>query len=427
MTLSTRTTPAMGWNSWNAFRCYEIDEATILANADQLVALGLADAGYDTVVVDDGWQAARRSADGALQADPARFPSGIGHLAREIHARGLRFGLYLAPGRKTCAQIWDGYGHCTRGDVVLTPDRALRDEAQTGTMEPPASGPGRIADLGSWRRERQDLDQLVGWGIDLLKYDWCMAERGTDLGDHRAGFALMSELIAAQDREIQYSISEYGLQAPWEWAGEIANSWRTTDDIGASADSVFQIARDTAAHAAATRPGHVNDPDMLHAGNLPSAVLDRTHVLLWSMLAAPLMIGTDLRTVRAGDPLVAALTDPVALALDQDLEVSSARREESGEGADGAGREPGVEQGVDVYRRGFTDGEAVLVVNTGTAPVTVDVPAPAPVGSSADTLGIHGPAADIRIDGIAVDPASTSLTIPSWAAALVRRGSRWDR
>lgn len=400
MTLSTRTTPAMGWNSWNAFRCYEIDEATILANADQLVALGLADAGYDTVVVDDGWQAAHRDADGNLQADPVRFPSGIGWLGEQIHARGLRFGLYLAPGRKTCAQIWDGYGHCTRGDAVLTPDAALIAEAQTGTMTPPESGPGRIADLGSWQRESQDLDLLTGWGVDYLKYDWCMAERGTDLQEHRGPFARMAQLIAGQDREIHYSISEYGVQAPWEWAGEFANSWRTTDDIGASADSVFQIARDTAEHAAATRPGHVNDPDMLHAGNLPSPVLDRTHVLLWSMLAAPLMIGTDLRRVRADDPIVAALTDRVALSIDQDPEVSCAARTIAGEG-------------VDVYRRTFAEGEAVLAVNTGVTEVTIDVPS------------VGGPIASIRIDGHEVGADARRLTIPSWGAALVRSGARW--
>ena len=42
----------MGWNSWNAFRCYDANETAILAQADQLINLGLAEAGYDTVVVD---------------------------------------------------------------------------------------------------------------------------------------------------------------------------------------------------------------------------------------------------------------------------------------------------------------------------------------------------------------------------------------
>lgn len=60
MTRSARRTPVLGWNSWNAFRC-GVDEASVLANADALVASGLREAGYRMVMVDDCWQAPRRA------------------------------------------------------------------------------------------------------------------------------------------------------------------------------------------------------------------------------------------------------------------------------------------------------------------------------------------------------------------------------
>ena len=37
--------PALGWNSWNAFKC-DIDSIKIMTAANQVVTLGLKDAGY---------------------------------------------------------------------------------------------------------------------------------------------------------------------------------------------------------------------------------------------------------------------------------------------------------------------------------------------------------------------------------------------
>ena len=40
--------PALGWNSWNAYHC-DVSEDKILAAANQIVDLGLKDAGYEYV------------------------------------------------------------------------------------------------------------------------------------------------------------------------------------------------------------------------------------------------------------------------------------------------------------------------------------------------------------------------------------------
>ena len=45
--------------------------------ADRMAADGFKDAGYEYVIVDDCWPAHNRTAQGQLQPDPERFPSGI--------------------------------------------------------------------------------------------------------------------------------------------------------------------------------------------------------------------------------------------------------------------------------------------------------------------------------------------------------------
>lgn len=149
----------MGWNSWNQVRCDVLDEEVVKRAADALVRRGLKDLGYQYVVVDDCWQAPRRNATGALVADPVRFPSGLQSLVDYVHDKGLKFGLYLAPGSETCAMHWDAY---------------------------PATG------IGSYRHERQDAQMLDQMGVDYLKYDWCRADE-TDGLKQQETFALMRD------------------------------------------------------------------------------------------------------------------------------------------------------------------------------------------------------------------------------------------
>jgi len=43
-----------------------------------------------------------RAADGSLQPDLAKFPSGMAALGDALHALGLKFGIYTAIGNRTC-------------------------------------------------------------------------------------------------------------------------------------------------------------------------------------------------------------------------------------------------------------------------------------------------------------------------------------
>jgi alpha-galactosidase len=314
--LSTKQTPPMGWNSWNAFRT-KLDERTLVEVADALVDRGLLEAGYDYFVIDDGWQAPGRVS-GRLVPDPQRFPSGMEWLGDQIRSRGLKLGLYLVPGRRTCAEIFDGYG----------------------------DGSG----LGSFGHEEQDLAQFLDWGVEFLKYDWCKGNKcGTGL-DQVSAFTRMSQLVDRAPGELIYSISEYGASKPWEWAPGIAHMWRTTLDLSPRWWQVLWHARRTQQWADHSRPGAVNDPDMLVAGQGPLiGPAAWSHVAMWAMQAAPLFAGNDPRTMSA--ETARALCDPILITLDQDPLVS-------------AGRIISRRPGVDVWERRTTSGRARLVVNT---------------------------------------------------------------
>ena len=102
-------TPPMGWNSWNHYGC-NIDETLIRRTADAIVASGLRDAGYVHVNLDDCWHG-ERDAQGMIQPDPQRFPSGMKALGDYLHERGLKFGIYSDAGEKTCAGRPGSQGH----------------------------------------------------------------------------------------------------------------------------------------------------------------------------------------------------------------------------------------------------------------------------------------------------------------------------
>jgi alpha-galactosidase len=256
-------TPPMGWNSWNKFAC-DVDETIIRAMADAMATNGMKDAGYQYINIDDCWHG-QRDAQGFIQADPKKFPSGIKALADYVHAKGLKLGIYSDAGAKTCG--------------------------------------GRPASRG---HEYQDALTYAQWGVDYLKYDWCGCE---DLNAPGA-YATMRDALHAAGRPIVFSICEWGQNKPWTWAANVGHLWRTTTDIYPAFDSVLdhtnwqqwgvlKILDAQKPIREAAGPGHWNDPDMLEVGNGMSVNEDRAHFSMWCLLAAPLISGNDLAHMSA--------------------------------------------------------------------------------------------------------------------------------
>jgi alpha-galactosidase len=273
-------TPPMGWNSWNHFGC-DVTEQLIRETADAMVSSGMRDAGYHYVNIDDCWHG-ERDADGFIQPDPERFPSGMKVLADYVHSKGLKLGIYSDAGWETCA-----------------------------------------GQPGSRGYEYQDALTYARWGIDYLKYDWCSTAGLNAEGAYRT----MGRALAAAGRPVVFSLCEWGSNRPWEWAREIGHLWRTTGDITACWDcevdhgswsswGVLRILDMQDGLRIYAGPGHWNDPDMMEVGNGMSENEDRGHFSMWAMLAAPLIAGNDLRTMSEETRRI--LTNSEVIAVDQD-------------------------------------------------------------------------------------------------------------
>lgn len=127
-------------------------------------------------------------------------------------------------------------------------------------------------------------------------------------------------------KPICFSICEWGLNRPWKWGQSAGNLWRTTPDIRPNWRSIVGIYEWNVRLYEAASPGHFNDPDMLEVGN--GDLTDdenRAHFSLWCMMAAPLILGNDLRTYILPDGRVdktnetlRTITNRMAISIDQD-------------------------------------------------------------------------------------------------------------
>ncbi len=294
-------TPAMGWNSWNCFAS-AVSAERVRGAADAMVNSGLINHGWTYINIDDFWEVHRDSKDPTLQG-PQRDSKGrilpnprfldMKGLADYVHKKGLRIGLYSSPGPWTC-------GGC----------------------------------VGSWQHEEQDARQYGEWGFDYLKYDWCSYSQVTPGNWNtysretlQKPYRVMRAALDKVPRDILYSLCQYGAGNVWEWGAEVGgNSWRTTGDIVDTWTSLSRIGFRQAGHEKFAGPGHFNDPDMLVMGRVgwgpqlhPTRLTPNeqyTHISLWCLLAAPLLIGCDM--TQLDDFTLNLLTNDEVLEVDQD-------------------------------------------------------------------------------------------------------------
>ncbi|CAO2820740.1 unnamed protein product [Amaranthus hypochondriacus] len=264
-------TPQMGWNSWNFFAC-NINETVIKETADALVSTGLAKLGYIYVNIDDCWNKATRDSKDQLVPDPKTFPSGIKALADYVHAKGLKLGIYSDAGVFTCQ------------------------------VRP-----------GSLFHEDDDAKLFASWGVDYLKYDNCY-----NLGiPPKKRYPPMRDALNATGRPIFYSLCEWGVDDPALWAGEVGNSWRTTDDINDSWASMTTLADLNNKWASYAGPGGWNDPDMLEVGNGGMTYHEyRAHFSIWALMKAPLLIGCDVRNMTPETKEILSNTEVIGVNQD---------------------------------------------------------------------------------------------------------------
>jgi alpha-galactosidase len=287
-------TPYMGWDTYFTFGGH-FDEASVLAQASQLVTRGLAREGYRYVWLDVGWWQGTRNAAGEITVSATQWPHGMKWLTSTLHAAGLKVGLYTDAGSQGCGGVNQGsYGHY-----------------------------------------QQDVNTFAAWGFDAVKVDFC---GGVRQGLEPAGaYTAFHEAIVhnASHRPMLLSICDY-LQ-PGQFATEVpslqnssfssytfgpssGNSWRTDTDIGVPGSIEFgSVLRNLDADAAqpeAAGPGHWNDPDYLGPDQGMSAAQFRSQFSMWAMLAAPLMVSANLISLSSASQTT--ISNREAISIDQD-------------------------------------------------------------------------------------------------------------
>jgi alpha-galactosidase len=331
-------TPPLGWNSRNVWG-RSVDDARVRAAADAMESSGLAAHGYQFVSIDDGWEG-RRDANGVLQPNE-KFPD-MTKLTDYIHAKGLKAGIYSSPGRTTCQGLPGSRGY-----------------------------------------EEIDARTWGGWGFDLLKHDWCSygsTMPDQPLEDLQKPYIVMREALNRVPRDIVYSLCQYGMGKVWEWGEKVGgNFWRTTGDLTDVWSNMAAVGFRQAGREKWSKPGHWTDPDMLVVGKVgwgPNIHDTRltpneqiTHITLWTIQAAPLLIGADM-----------AQFDKFTTDLMTNHEVLEVNQDVLGRG----GSRVLQDHRLEVWARPLADGtKAVALFNRGLEAATVTA------GWSA--IGVSGP------------------------------------
>ena len=266
-------TPPIGWNGWNSWS-RSIDQEKVIASTDAMVTKGLKSHGWSYINIDDSWEGYRGGEFNAIQPNE-KFPAWQ-QMIDYIHAKGLKLGVYSTPMLTTYA----GYV----GASSLFPTGDFPDSIRANKRS--------YRYIGPYRFEDADAKQMAKWGVDYLKYDWRIELRSAEI---------MSEALKKSGRDIHYSISN---SAPFanakDWA-RLTNSFRTGPDIRDSWLSLYISSFENERWNPFVGPGHWADPDMMIVGNVTTGTEmhptrltpdeQYSHVSLFSLLAAPLLIG----------------------------------------------------------------------------------------------------------------------------------------
>jgi len=303
----------MGWNSWNSFANI-LNSQIVQQQAKALASNGMKEAGYEYVVIDEGWWLGERDAADNIVVNPKQWPAikpgqkdgDMSNIADYIHSLGLKAGIYTDAGRDGCSMY-------------------------------PDSGP-KYMNTGSEAHYEQDFLQFSKWGFEYVKVDWCGGSK-----ERRSGAVQYAQVARAiqraekiTGRQLFLSVCEWGSQNPWFWGpgvgGIETTIWRTGDDIIPPVVETLHDPEhdkrvitlknvldsfDSGLHPEAQHTGYYNDLDMMVMGMRGMTdAMDRIHMGLWVISSAPLMVGSDL--TRLSSTTLSLLKNKEALAIHND-------------------------------------------------------------------------------------------------------------
>jgi len=317
-------TPPMVWTSWNLCR-FEVNATLIKQTALALQSSGLQALGWDTLQIDEGWEAcaeynnntpqydyettcktpAPRDAQGHIVANSTKFPGGIKALADWLHAKNFKIGIYTSASDTACGGNWGSRGH-----------------------------------------ETADAQAFAEWGVDWVKVDNCNYGSWADL---IASQRVMSKALQASGRPmiiqlgagdhmpllhgqtLSDSYARTFQDQSWVWGPEIAHTWYTGSDMQNSwASTIHNVLQNYRGAEFFQTPGAWNFAGDLwcgmaekgsavvgaHGGRGMTLQEEQSTYVLFMIMAAPPMLGCDIR--KLSKPTLAYLSNNELLAINQD-------------------------------------------------------------------------------------------------------------
>lgn len=206
--------------------------------------------------------------------------------------------------------------------------------------------------------------------------------------------------------QVVFSICEWGNNDPWEWGADVGGQlWRTTSDISDTWSSIMSLYDQNILLGDYAGPGHWDDPDMLEVGNGGMTDTEyKTHFSLWSIMAAPLIMGNDLREVEVGDSAHEILSNADVIAIDQDsLGVQGEKIRDDGD--------------TEVIAKPLANGDvAVVLLNRGDSAATISTTASEIGASSAASYVVK----DLWSGSKKIVGSVISASVPSHDVAMFR-------
>ncbi|KAL2068461.1 hypothetical protein VTL71DRAFT_16559 [Oculimacula yallundae] len=324
--------PALGWNSWNAYFC-DVNQAKIMQAANAIVDLGFKAAGYEYVILDDCWSVkdGRDPVTSRLVPDLAKFPDAMKGTADQVHALGLKYGMYSSAGTMTCGRYPGSLGYeaidaktfAEWGVDYLKYDNCFPSPEWIDDCFA-CNGDPNFDSIGKVNGSCTAATPVTGYYSWNNTSPFCAYEFPVDGIDYSAKytalkFKIMERELLAQNRTILYSLCEWGVDQVWTWGNATGSSWRMSNDIGfgtASWKRILEILNVNSFLLDWTDFWGRNDPDMLEVGNGLAIEQERTHFALWAIMKGPLLIGTDLTKLTPEQ--IALLQNKYLLAFNQD-------------------------------------------------------------------------------------------------------------
>lgn len=283
--------PPMGWISSQRFGCNVdchaypndcVSEQLIKSTVDAMLSRG-SFAGYKYIIIDDCWMDRNRTSEGKLQGDIRRFPSGIPALAQYVHRKGLKFGLYIDLGNETCGGFPGSFGYYDRDSATLSE-----------------------------------------WGVDLIKAGGCGLK---DIQSCNDGYVTFGRYLNMTGRPMVFAcdwpqvLRRLGGQINMTKVMTTCNLYRTFEEMKDNWESLHSLFRYYTNYNPNiynySMPGSFNDPDQLVVGDYGLSLdQQRFQMSLWSIMAAPLFVSTDMRTLRRDSEEI--LLNSLALSINQD-------------------------------------------------------------------------------------------------------------